>query len=98
MIRIMQSRVVLIILLASLLTAEAEQLPRFLQGNRVRCIDQGSPDDNDPGEHTVQYWMDHSTAGDVIVSFLDDKYYIDFDGKSNQPDFLYLLQNPFGRL
>ena len=87
----MQSRVVMIILLACLLTANAETFPRFLQGHRVRCIDQDSPDANDPGEHTVQYWMDHSTAGDVIVSFLDDKYYIDFDGKSNQPVFRDLL-------
>jgi len=71
-----------------------QNLPRFLRGDEVCCMDRDKYDLN--WETYPVYANPYFHCGDVVVSFLDDIYWIDFDGKNDQPWHRSLIGNSAG--
>lgn len=71
-----------------------QKLPRFLRGDEVCCMDRDKYDvkSDDEFVDATNYFQ----CGDVVVSFLDDNYWIDFDGKNDQPWHRSLIGNSDG--
>lgn len=90
----MNQPLTLTLMLICFVSVSAETLPRFLRGDKVRCLDRDSADNlgtfagnvaTDLLEANLIYWEGRSYKGDVVVAFINDVYWIDFDGKSDQP-------------
>lgn len=71
-----------------------QNLPRFLRGDEVCCMDRDKYDLTWGLE--FNYAKYYFLCGDVVVSFLDDRYWIDFDGKNDQPWHRSLIGNSAG--
>ena len=101
----MNQPLTLTLTLICFVSVSAETLPRFLRGDKVRCLDRDSADNlgtfagnvaTDLLEANLIYWEGRSYKGDVVVAFINDVYWIDFDGKSDQPWHRSLNGNAHG--
>ena len=101
----MNQPLTLTLMLICFVSVSAETLPRFLRGDKVRCLDRDSADNlgtfagnvaTDLLEANLIYWEGRSYKGDVVVAFINNVYWIDFDGKSDQPWHRSLSGNEHG--
>ena len=92
----MKQHTSLILIFVFFVSVSAESLPRFLRGDKVRCLGRDSQYLNDPDDQDLSHWQGHSVKGDVVVAFINDVYWIDFDGKSDQPWHRSLWGNAHG--
>ena len=81
----MNQPLTLTLMLICFVSVSAETLPRFLRGDRVCCLDRNSPEYSNSESRTVRFEDEKLQCGDVVVALINDIFWIDFDGESDQP-------------